>query len=89
MTVVSNTSPLSNLSAIGHIELLAQIYDRTTIPTAVANELASAAPEDLGVREVPNLATRSKSFRNSDCGNIGHSSGCQKSWVDFGLTTKY
>lgn len=56
MTVVSNTSPLSNLSAIGHIELLAQIYGRITIPTAVANELASAAPEDLGVREVPNLA---------------------------------
>lgn len=56
MTVVSNTSPLSNLSAIGHIELLAQIYGRITIPTAVANELAAAAPEDLGVREVPSLA---------------------------------
>ncbi len=42
--------------AIGHIELLAQIYGTIVIPTAVANELASAAPEDVGVRQVPSLA---------------------------------
>lgn len=42
--------------AIGQIELLAQIYGTIVIPTAVANELASAAPEDVGVRQVPSLA---------------------------------
>ena len=56
MIVVSNTSPLSNLSAIGHVELLAQIYSTIIIPTGVANELARAGPDDAGVREVPALA---------------------------------
>lgn len=56
MTVVSNTSPLSNLSEIGHIELLLQIYEPVTIPTAVANELGRAGPAAVGVAEVPNLA---------------------------------
>ena len=56
MTVVSNTSPLSNLAAIAHIELLLEIYGTITIPTAVADELSRAGPDALGVREVPNLA---------------------------------
>ncbi|NER39277.1 MAG: DUF3368 domain-containing protein [Oscillatoria sp. SIO1A7] len=56
MTVVSNTSPLSNLAAIAHIELLLEIYGTITIPTAVADELSRAGPDALGVTEVPNLA---------------------------------
>ena len=39
MRVVSNTSPLSNLAAIDHIDLLQQIYPQILIPPAVHAEL--------------------------------------------------
>jgi predicted nucleic acid-binding protein len=41
--VVSNTSPISNLAAIGRLDLLKRFYGTITIPGAVAEEL-SAAP---------------------------------------------
>lgn len=47
MIIVSNTSPLSNLAAIGHFTLLSQIYPKIIIPPAVANGLAHPHPEDL------------------------------------------
>ena len=39
MPIVSNTSPLSNLAAIGEIELLQKIYPKVYIPPAVYSEL--------------------------------------------------
>jgi len=48
--VVSNTSPLSNLVAIGELDLLCMLYDRVYVPQAVLNELAA------GVRVRPEHA---------------------------------
>ncbi|PSR15805.1 DUF3368 domain-containing protein [filamentous cyanobacterium CCP3] len=39
MPIISNTSPLSNLAAIGEIELLQKIYPKVYIPPAVYSEL--------------------------------------------------
>ena len=41
MLVVSNTSPLSNLAIIGHLNLLHQRYGRVIMPAQVKVELAS------------------------------------------------
>ncbi|MDX2215874.1 MAG: DUF3368 domain-containing protein [Oculatellaceae cyanobacterium bins.114] len=43
MTVVSNTSPISNLAAIGQLALLQQVYESIAIPQAVADEIAKVA----------------------------------------------
>lgn len=39
MTIVSNTSPLSNLAVIGELDLLQQIYPRILVPPVVRSEL--------------------------------------------------
>jgi predicted nucleic acid-binding protein len=39
--VVSNTSPLTNLAAVGQLDLLRQIYHQIVIPEAVFNELTA------------------------------------------------
>lgn len=39
MTIVSNTSPISNLAKVGQINLLQQLYETVLIPTAVHEEL--------------------------------------------------
>ena len=39
MTIVSNTSPISNLAKIGQIDLLQKLYKTVLIPTAVYDEL--------------------------------------------------
>ena len=39
MTIVSNTSPISNLAQVGHIDLLQKLYKTVLIPTAVYEEL--------------------------------------------------
>jgi uncharacterized protein len=39
MIVVSNTSPLTSLAAIGQFDLLRQLYGDLAIPEAVWNEL--------------------------------------------------
>lgn len=39
MTIVSNTSPISNLAKVGQLTLLQQIYGIILIPTAVHKEL--------------------------------------------------
>jgi uncharacterized protein len=39
--VVSNTSPLTNLAAIGQLDLLRQIYHQIVIPEAVFHELTT------------------------------------------------
>ncbi|NJN66941.1 MAG: DUF3368 domain-containing protein [Chloroflexaceae bacterium] len=39
MIVVSNTSPITNLAAIGHLDILPKIYGRILIPQAVYQEI--------------------------------------------------
>jgi uncharacterized protein len=39
MTIVSNTSPISNLAQIGQLNLVQQLYGTILIPTAVHEEL--------------------------------------------------
>ncbi|MGH9840265.1 MAG: DUF3368 domain-containing protein [Blastocatellia bacterium] len=42
MIVVSDTSPITNLAAIGQLDLLRQIYQNIVIPAAVHRELTAA-----------------------------------------------
>jgi hypothetical protein len=39
LIVVSDTSPILNLSAVGHVDLLRQLYGKLLIPPDVATEL--------------------------------------------------
>jgi len=39
MTIVSNTSPISNLAKVGQLNLMQQLYGGIVIPTAVYEEL--------------------------------------------------
>jgi len=39
--VVSNTSPITNLAAIGELDLLYRLYGKIVIPDGVWNELHS------------------------------------------------
>lgn len=39
MTVISNTSPISNLAKVGQLSLMQQLYKTISIPTAVYEEL--------------------------------------------------
>ncbi len=45
MIVISDTSPILNLSRIGRLELLARLYEQVLIPPAVYRELARS---DMG-----------------------------------------
>lgn len=55
MIVVSDTSPITNLSAVGALELLHQLYDRVIIPQAVYDEMASLGYRVPGTVEVQTL----------------------------------
>jgi hypothetical protein len=50
--VISDTSALTNLAAIGHLHLLPQLYERVIIPEAVYRELADITPPVPGTLEV-------------------------------------
>jgi uncharacterized protein len=50
--VVSNTSPLTNLAAIGHLELLPSLFDRIEIADAVWNELQAGGQSWSGRDEL-------------------------------------
>lgn len=39
MPIVSNTSPITNLAAIGKLDLLEQLYGKIIIPSVVFQEL--------------------------------------------------
>jgi uncharacterized protein len=39
MTIVSNTSPISNLAKVGQLNLMQQLYKTILIPAAVYEEL--------------------------------------------------
>jgi uncharacterized protein len=52
MIVVSNTSPLINLAAIGQFDLLRQMYQTIRIPTAVYNEVVVRGSGKPGAADV-------------------------------------
>lgn len=55
MTIVSNTSPITNLAGIGKLDLLHQLYGTVTIPQAVYNEIAGIGRSVPGTLEVQTL----------------------------------
>ncbi len=55
MIVVSDTSPINNLAAIGQLGLLQQLYGNVIIPTAVYQELLDAGTTDPGTLPVQTL----------------------------------
>ena len=55
MIVISDTSAVTNLAAIEHLQLLPQLYEQITIPEAVYRELTninSPAPGTIEVQSV-------------------------------------
>lgn len=56
MTIVSNTSPLSNLAKIGKLHLLQEIYSQIIIPTLVYKELTSIGAGDIVTNAVQSAA---------------------------------
>ena len=52
MIVISDTSAITNLAAIQHLQLLPQLYNQVTIPEAVYRELAEVDPPVPGTLEV-------------------------------------
>lgn len=52
MIVVSNTSPITNLAAIGRLELLERLYGEIQVPDAVIAELHAQGQVWPGTREV-------------------------------------
>ncbi|NEQ45077.1 MAG: DUF3368 domain-containing protein [Leptolyngbya sp. SIOISBB] len=55
MTVVSNTSPITNLAGIGYLALLKDLYGTITIPVGVFNEMARIGKVVPGALEVQTL----------------------------------
>jgi uncharacterized protein len=55
MTVVSNTSPITNLAGIEQLDLLHRLYGTITIPQAVYNEMANIGRSVPGALEVQTL----------------------------------
>lgn len=56
MIVVSDTSAITNLAAVGHLNLLQQLYGNIIIPQAVYNEMAGLGYTVPGTIEVQTLA---------------------------------
>jgi uncharacterized protein len=54
--IISDTSAITNLAAIQHLDLLSQLYDRVTIPEAVYLELAEIEPPVPGTLEVQTVS---------------------------------
>lgn len=52
MSVVSNASPLINLSRIGRLDLLSQLYDELTVPEAVWREVVLEGTEQPGAKDI-------------------------------------
>lgn len=56
MIIVSDTSPITNLAAIGQLDLLRQLYSRVIIPQAVYNEMVNVDKVVPGAVEVQQLS---------------------------------
>jgi predicted nucleic acid-binding protein len=54
--VVSNTSPITSLSAIGYVNLLHDIYGTIIVPSAVYEEMINLGYSVPGTIEVKNLS---------------------------------
>ncbi len=52
MIIISDTSPLINLAAVGQLDLLRQLYDRVIIPQAIYDEIVVAGVGQPGAAEV-------------------------------------
>ena len=63
MIVVSNTSPITNLAAIGQLDLLHPIYREVVVPEAVFQELTAESGQHPGaiVRELDGIHRKSVS----------------------------
>ncbi len=62
MIVVSDTSPVSNLAAIGKLDLLHQLYDNVVIPWDVYQEIVNAGatePATLALKHLDWIQRRS------------------------------
>ena len=55
MIVVSDTSPIINLAAIGQLDLLQRLYGTILIPQAVYHEIAVRGSRQAGAREIETL----------------------------------
>src|SRR6266568_4995556 len=55
MIVVSNTSPIVKLAAVGHLDLLQQLYGALLIPPAVYHEIVVVGAGLPGAHEVQTL----------------------------------
>jgi len=55
MIVVSDTSPVTNLVAVGQLDLLRQLYDKVLIPQAVYREITYDDSRQPGATEVQTL----------------------------------
>jgi uncharacterized protein len=53
--VVSNTSPITNLAAVGQLDLLRQLYEKVLIPQAVYGELTGGGGRQPRAIEVQTL----------------------------------
>jgi predicted nucleic acid-binding protein len=56
MIVVSDTSPITNLSAIQHLDILRQLYGELIIPGAVYDEMVNLEYDVPGTKEVQTLS---------------------------------
>ena len=56
MIVISDTSAITNLAAIQHLQLLPQLYNQVIIPEAVYRELADIDPPVPGTLEVQSVS---------------------------------
>ena len=52
MTIVSNTSPISNLAQVSHIDLLQKFYKTVLIPTVVYDELLDSRAGEKIIKAV-------------------------------------
>jgi predicted nucleic acid-binding protein len=56
LIVVSNTSPLTNLAAIGHFDLLQGLFGQLQLPSAVVAELSAEGQSWPGAAETASAA---------------------------------
>ncbi len=52
MIVVSDTSPIIGLAAVGHLDLLHELYETILLPTAVLDELTAVEPPAPALQEL-------------------------------------
>ncbi len=58
MRVISNTSPVTNLAAVGHLDLLHMLYGQTTIASDICDELVLGGGSNNPGANIVNTASR-------------------------------